>query len=45
MEDLVEVRKGRQEWEARAASEARRAAGADGNAIGGATFSVARLCA
>lgn len=42
MEDLAEVRNGRKEWETRVAAEARAASGA-GNAIGGATFSVARL--
>lgn len=42
MEDLAEIRKGRQEWEMRVNQEGRQAAGAC-NAIGGATFSVARL--
>lgn len=42
MEDLAEVRKGRQEWETRVAVESRSASAA-ANAIGGATFSVARL--
>lgn len=42
MEDLPEIRKGRQEWERRVSGESRKAAG-DNNAIGGATFSVARL--
>ena len=43
MEDLAEIRKGRQEWETRAAAETRQASGVTANAIGGATFSVARL--
>lgn len=43
MEDLAEIRKGRQEWESRVNSATRQAAGAGRNAIGGATFSVARL--
>jgi len=42
MEDLAEIRKGRQEWEQRVNQEGRQAVGA-GNAIGAATFSVARL--
>lgn len=41
MEDLAEVRRGRQEWEARANAEARQAARSP--SLGGATFSVARL--
>lgn len=41
MEDLAEVRKGRQEWEARVAAESRKAAGTP--ALGGATFAVARM--
>ena len=42
MEDLPEIRKGRQEWERRVSCESRVSAG-DPFAIGGATFSVARL--
>ena len=42
MEDLPEIRKGRQEWELRVNRETRSASG-DKNAIGGATFCVARL--
>ena len=41
MEDLAEIRKGRQEWEARANAESRTAVSAP--SLGGATFSVARL--
>lgn len=41
LEDLGEIRKGRQEWEQRAAREAAGAAGAP--TLGGATFAVARL--
>jgi len=40
MEDLAEIRKGRQEWERKAASEA---AGANAPRIGGIGFSVARM--
>lgn len=43
MEDLAEIRKGRQEWETRANAEARSISGASGLSIGGATFSVARM--
>lgn len=41
MEDLAEVRKGRQEWEARVNAESRQSFGAP--SLGGATYSVARL--
>lgn len=41
MEDLAEIRKGRQEWEARVNAESRQAIEAP--SLGGATFSVARL--
>ncbi|WP_203466397.1 hypothetical protein [Dechloromonas sp. TW-R-39-2] len=43
MEDLSEIRKGRQEWEARVRQEASPSAAKVTNRIGGATFSVARL--
>lgn len=41
MEDLLEVRNGRKEWEARVAAESRQTAGTP--ALGGATFAVARM--
>lgn len=41
MEDLAEIRKGRQEWETRVNAESRQAAAAP--SLGGATYSVARL--
>jgi len=41
MEDLIEIRDGRKEWEARVAAESRQAAGTP--SLGGATFAVARM--
>ncbi|NTV09558.1 MAG: hypothetical protein HGA47_02175 [Zoogloea sp.] len=41
MEDLAEIRKGRQEWEARVAAEARRASGQ--RTLGGLSYGVADL--
>jgi hypothetical protein len=41
MEDLLEIRNGRKEWEALVAGESRQAAGTP--ALGGATFAVARM--
>lgn len=43
MEDLAEIRKGRQEWEQRVAAERRTAAGSSGLSVGGATFSQVRI--
>lgn len=43
MEDLAEVRKGRQEWEARVSAEDARAARGNVGRLGGASFSLARL--
>jgi len=41
MEDLAEIRRGRQEWEARVQAESRQSAAAP--SLGGAAFSLARL--
>lgn len=41
LEDLAEIRKGRQEWEQRVAAEGRRSASVP--SLGGSTFSLARL--